>query len=63
MGLGWGSDRWSTNLDTSGLGPGCHRVVLVVGGLDVDAFTLDLGGTEPAAAPKKSAAEKKSPKG
>ncbi len=61
--LSWGSDRWSTNLDTSGLGAGCHRVVLVVGGLDVDAFTLDLGGTEPAGAAKKSAAEKKLPKG
>ena len=61
--LSWGSDRWSTNLDTSGLAGGCHRVALIVGGMEVDAFTLDLGHSE-AAAGKKSATEaKKAPKG
>lgn len=40
----WQADagRWMAVLDTSGLGPGCHSVVLVAGGRALGSFTLDV---------------------
>jgi hypothetical protein len=49
------SERWMTVLDTSGLATGCHAVGLVVDGLTLGSFTLDVLDP-PASSPAKGPA-------
>jgi HYR domain len=47
----WSSDRWTAKLDTTGLGAGCWRASVVVGGSSVGAFDLRVASTSTSAAP------------
>ncbi|HET9522284.1 MAG TPA: HYR domain-containing protein [Candidatus Limnocylindrales bacterium] len=44
--LAWGSGRWSANLDTTALAPGCYLVTAVYDGSDAGSFALELRGAE-----------------
>jgi hypothetical protein len=44
--LVWGNGRWSHNLDTTPLGPGCFTVTAVHDGHDAGSFRLELRGGE-----------------
>lgn len=47
----WGNGRWSYNLDTTPLGPGCYTVTAVHDGHDAGSFRLELRGIETLTSP------------
>lgn len=54
--LSWGSGRWSVNLDTTPLAPGCYDVVATHDGRDAGSFRLDIRGSETLKAPSSDVA-------
>ena len=44
--LVWGGGRWSVNLDTALLAPGCHDVTATHDGSDAGSFRLEIRGSE-----------------
>lgn len=57
--LAWGSGRWSANLDTSALRPGCYVVTAVHDGSDAGSFALELRGAESTKSPVTTKAPKR----
>ena len=44
--LAWSSGRWTVNLDTAMLAPGCYVATVALDGHDAGSFTLELRGGE-----------------